>query len=179
MTPRQKFIRWYVRPFNRLKRIKSGDGAYLALSMGFFLCERFYRIRSNTITQHWKTLPFLTAAARGYDCDLRVFQAFWDLFRNGIQHQGAPKKRYTAHWLPGKPKVRLRWVIGDSLPYRPAYIVADGVRRVGVNPWEFTRFILRRFLETPRALERSVSHGFGNILPQPATEPIINVIPYS
>ncbi|MHB1078919.1 MAG: hypothetical protein ACYC67_05920 [Prosthecobacter sp.] len=173
MTSRKKFIRWYVRPFNRLKRIRDGDGAYVALSMGFSLCERYYRIKSRTITKHWKTHPFLEAAARDFDCDPHLFQAFWDVFRNGIQHQGAPKKTYTAHWLPQKPKpkIRLEWAMGGSLSYKPIYIYTDKVKRVGVDPWKFTRFVLTKFLQNPHLLERSVSHRFGSDLPQPQSPP--------
>jgi hypothetical protein len=116
MSPKQKFIRWYVRPFNRLRRIPHGDGAYIALSIGFSLCERYYRIKSNTITKHQVSDPFLRHAARDYNCDVDLFKAFWNLFRHGIQHQGAPKKKYKATWLPGKPTVRINWAIGETCP---------------------------------------------------------------
>jgi hypothetical protein len=178
MTQRQKFIRWYVRPFNRLKRVKNGDAAYVALTIGFSLCERYYRIRSNTITDYRKTVPFLTAAARDFNCDVHLFQVFWSIFRNGIQHQGSPKKKYKANWLPNKPEVRINWAIGSDFSHRPAYIITDHIKRIGVDPWKFTRFVLCKFLSDPRSLERSISHAFGSILTQPQKPPRIIEIPF-
>lgn len=178
MTARQKFIKWYVRPYNRLKRIEGGDGAFVALSIGFFLCERYYRIKSNTITKQTESKQFLEAAARDFNCDVHLFKAFWNLFRHGIQHQGSPKKKYKAHWLPGKPTIRVNWAIGHDLPHRPAYVTTDNTKRIGIDPWKFTRFILTRFLEHPRMLERSVSHAFGSDLQQPQKPPVIRQIPF-
>jgi hypothetical protein len=163
MTNRDKFIRWYVRPFNRLKRIPDGDGAFAALSIGFFLCERYYRIKTNTITQHRKTERFLKAAAKDFDCNYQVFRTFWYLFRNGIQHQGAPKKSFVDYSNPLKPTIRMRWALSDWISHRPGYLVMDNTKRVGVCPWKFTRFILCKFLKNERALERSTSHSFGSI----------------
>lgn len=39
----KRFVRWFVVPFAKLKEIPDGDGAFLALSMGLFLCERYYK----------------------------------------------------------------------------------------------------------------------------------------
>jgi hypothetical protein len=150
----------------------------MALSMGFFLCERYYRFKSHTINNHRNSTRFLRAAARDFDCNEDLFKAFWSLFRNGVQHQGAPKKQYKAFWLPGEPTIRIKWAIGDMLPHRPAYISADGVKRIGICPWKFTAFMLKKFLENERALKSSVSHGFGQVLAQPATLPIITELPF-
>ena len=168
---RQKFIKWYVRPFNRLKRIKNGDGAYIALSIGFFLCERYYRIKSNTITKHRLSKPFLTAAAKDFDCNYQLFRYFWSLFRNGIQHQGAPKKSFFDR--DAKRIVRLKWAIGDIFSHRPGYVYTDGVKRIGVCPWKFTRFIIGKLLNDEQALRRSISHAFGSIMEQPQTLKIV------
>src|ERR1035441_6434433 len=169
LSNRDKFIRWYVRPFNRLKRIPGGDGALMALSMGFFLCERYYRIKTNTITKHNRTEPFLKSAAKDFDCNYEVFCTFWYLFRNGIQHQGAPKKSFIDYSDALKRKVRMKWAIADWFSHRPGYLIMDTTKRVGVCPWKFTRFMLCKFLTNERALERSTSHAFGSILKAPQT----------
>ena len=66
LTPKRKFIEWYVRPFNRLKRIRTGDGAFVILSMGLSLWERYYRIKSNSIKAPRLTDKFHMKAARDF-----------------------------------------------------------------------------------------------------------------
>lgn len=166
ITDRTKFIRWYVSPYNRLKKIPNGDGAFVALSMGFFLCERYYRIKSNTITQHSKTEPFLKKAAWDLDCDLKLFRHFWYLFRNGMQHQGQPKKKFRDFQFGGRT-FRYRWMIGAEFGQRPSLCVNNGLRIIAINPWKFTRFMLTRFIQNPAILRRSISHSFGDIFPLP------------
>jgi hypothetical protein len=42
---------WFVRPFEVLRAgdpNENWNAAYIALSMGFFLCERYYRIKTGT-----------------------------------------------------------------------------------------------------------------------------------
>jgi hypothetical protein len=179
LSSRKKFIKSYVRPYNRLKRIKNGDGAYMALSMGFFLCERYYRIRSHTINRHHISKDFLEAAAKDFDCEIHLFRAFWALFRHGIQHQGSPKKKFRADWLPRKPIIRIKWAIGADLHYRPAYVQTDDVKRIGISPWKFTEFVMRKFLKNPQALEGAISHAFGDTLKQPKKVPVITQIAFN
>ena len=177
MTPRNKFIRWYIRPFNRLKKIKNGDGAYIALSMALFLCERYYRIKSNT-TKVNDSAPFLDAAARDFDCSLDLFKKFWNIFRHGIQHQGSPNNEIRAVWLPSKPVIQTKWAIGGDLPFHPCYVETDSIRRVGIDPWKFADFVLKKFLTDSNALADVSANDFGDELAQPASIPIIIIERY-
>jgi hypothetical protein len=53
LTHEERFRRWIERPFSflehgRRKEDPEWNGAYVALSIGFFLCERYYRIKTAT-----------------------------------------------------------------------------------------------------------------------------------
>jgi len=164
LTPKRKFIKWFVRPYNRLKRVPTGDGAFVILSMGFQLCERYFRIKSNTITKHWK-YTFLKRAAKAYNTDQTLFGDFWFLYRHGLQHQGSPKKKVKVH--DSKKVRRYKWAISDSFTYRPTICNHKGRKVICIYPNEFTAFMLRLFLRNTKLLERSVSHAFGDIFPMP------------
>ena len=167
MTPRTKFIKWYVRPFNRLKRIKNGDGAFIILSMGVSLCERYFRIKSNCITA--KSLPpkFYVAAAKSYGCAADEFEMFWNVYRHGLQHRGQPQK-WIDWWDAGrtrKVKTRIGWSIDASYEACPKIKRQNSKSIFCVNPHKFTEHILKKFLVDPKVLQRSVRHQWGDISP--------------
>ena len=172
LTPKQKFIKWFVRPYNRLKRVEGGDGAFVALAMGFQLCERFYRIKSHTITDH-RSNAFLKPAAKAYNVDHPFFHDFWFLYRHGIQHQGSPKRKVRVLGSNPARYRRYKWAIDARFPERPVECVINNKKAICIDPWKFTAFMLRKFLQNPKELEKSVSHAFGDIFPIPDDTPWI------
>lgn len=166
---RTNFIKWYVRPFNRLKGIKGGDGAFVILTMGLFLCERYYRIKSGCITRDSLSDKFYIRAARDFDCDVTLFKRFWAVYRHGMQHRGHPQRWIMESEAPGVPKkkVRLGWMIDAKFGHRPSLCRSRGKRIIAIDPAKFTRFMLSRFLEDPSTLDRSIRHQFGTIFPIP------------
>lgn len=167
---RKNFIKWYVRPFNRLKRTRRGDGAFIILSMGLFLCERYYRIRSNSIKKDGLPDKFHKMAARDFGCTPALFKRFWLVYRHGIQHRGQPQRWIMETQTPGTPKkkVRVGWLIDDSFLHRPTECLSRGKKTICVDPEKFTRFVLWRFLKNEPALGRSIRHQFGSIFPMSA-----------
>lgn len=165
MTERTKFIKWFVRPFNRLKRIKSGDGGFVILSLGISLCERFFRIKSSCVTPDSLPPKFHIAAAKEFGCTPDTFQIFWMIYRHGIQHRGQPQK-----WImmkrnnsPKKVKTKTGWLIGDEFNHYPTLCRKNGKIIACIDPKKFTSFVLKTFLKNPELLRRSVRHQFGNI----------------
>lgn len=180
MTDRTKFIKWYVRPFNRLKGMRHGDAAFVILSMGIALCERYYRTKSGCITAENLNDKFHRVAARQFDCDLKIWKRFWNVYRHGMQHRGQPQRWIMESKGPGlgKRKVRLGWMIDSSFDYRPSVYRSNGRMVICIDPAKFTRFVLTRFLRDPTALRKSLRHQFGSIMPMPVDcRPA--VVPYS
>ncbi|MAS96147.1 MAG: hypothetical protein CMO55_23340 [Verrucomicrobiales bacterium] len=169
MDDRTKFIKWYVRPFNRLKRIKNGDGAFIILSTGIFLCERYYRIKSNCIRKDDLPDKFYKVAAKDLKVDLDVFERFWGIFRHGMQHRGQPQKWFK-EWTrtrSRKTPKRYGWSIDNDYSAVPTMCKINGKKTICINPHKFTHLMLCKFLQRPDYLGKSVRHQFGNISPRP------------
>jgi len=167
MTSRTKFIKWYVRPFNRLKRVKNGDGAFIILSMGIALCERYFRIKSNCIKSDYIPPVFYVTAAKSFGCTADDFEIFWNVYRHGLQHRAQPQI-WIKWWNKGrtkKVKTRFKWSISANNGLCPKIVDTPKGKVVCVFPNDFTYFILKKFLSDDKTLQRSVRHQFGDIYP--------------
>ena len=87
----ERFEGWFVSPIEKLKELPEGDGGFLALSAALFLCERYYRAKTNTHEKK-KSPLFMKAAAQDMGLSLIDFNRFWQVYRNGMLHQGMPKR---------------------------------------------------------------------------------------
>jgi len=47
-TPLERFTRWYIEPFDMIKKVEGGGGAFVAMAIGLFLCERYFRSITHT-----------------------------------------------------------------------------------------------------------------------------------
>jgi hypothetical protein len=160
-----KFKRWFVAPFDLLKDMDKGDGAFVILSMGLFLCERYFRIKASCIRSDHLNDAFFRKAARAFDCDRVMFERFWNIYRHGMQHRGQPQK-WIKEWSPAagqKVKRRYGWSISHDYTYRPTQRVIRGKKVVCIFPNDFTAFVLKTFLDDPKTLKRSIRHQFGDI----------------
>lgn len=156
----QLFIRWFVVPFHMLKQLNHGDGAFVAFTIGFSLCERFHRIES-TSQDRWRDDSFMQYAARHLDVEKSFFEDFWDVFRNGIQHQASPK------WRAGDGNARkpYKWAIDATYPAKPVLgRNKRGEDVICINPWAFTEHYINLFLGSPQLLKEAVHHSFGNVV---------------
>jgi len=165
MAELDKFKRWYVAPFDRLKNMDDGDGAFVILSMGLFLCERYFRIKAGCVRSDNLNDKFFRKAARAFRCEVDLFERFWNIYRNGMQHRGQPQK-WIREWNPlrtKKIKKRYGWSISHLYSYKPTQQVIDGKKVVCIFPNDFTAFVLNKFLEDPSSLKRSIRHQFGDI----------------
>ena len=155
-TDLERFRRWFVDPVEKLKTLPNGDGAFAALSIGFLLCERYYRIVANT-QEVVKDNKFKKAAAKDLNVNATFFQRFWSAYRNGLMHQGTPK----VHEEDG---IKYKWRIDDKYHEYPTYFDKGGFRYVCLNPWKFTDFMIAKFLGNPSRLNGSLIYQFGKIL---------------
>lgn len=158
------FLRWFVIPFQTLKNIPHGDAAFVAFSICFSLCERYHRIESKTQDDHKQTDKFKCCAAKHLGVNAKFFFDFWDVFRNGVQHQASPK------WRKGDPKAGrkpYKWAIDGDFPHKP--ILAKNEKNedvICINPWTFTEHYISVFLANPELLNDAVHHSFGHIFAQ-------------
>jgi hypothetical protein len=147
---RERFHRWFKAPVDALsKELDDGDGAFVVMSIGFFLCERYFRSMTGN-PDNWQDQSFKALAAAHFDINLDFFEDFWNVYRNGIQHQGSPKretiqKKQTAPNQPlNKPgyPIEYRWRIDGSFDSMPQKAVVGGVTYICINPFGFTHRII-------------------------------------
>ena len=154
-TDMQKFTRWYDNTIRGLSLHPSGDGAFVALSVGFLLFERYYRII--TVTQHVDN--FNVGRDRGAD-DMDVnrtfFRIFWKTYRHGLMHQGTPQ-------IVSEGGIDYKWMIDAEFHEYPTYYDDSGFRFVCLNPWKFAEYAIGKFKANPANLNGSLTYKLGSI----------------
>jgi hypothetical protein len=171
LTHEERFHMWFGRPFHVLEKGKQEDdkdwnGAFLALSLGLFLCERFYRVATSTHDDPPDPKPgdwdsrFKEAAAKDLNIHKDFFEAFWTVFRHGVQHQGMPKKTFRGY---KGVKIWQRWDISADYPDLPQVAWDNGDMVICLNPWGFTKQMLKKFSDSPDELQKGFTHAFGEI----------------
>ena len=153
----ERFEGWFVAPIDKLKELPEGDGAFIAMSVGLFLCERFYRTKTNTHEGQGGDLAFRAEAAADLGVSPDTFEVFWKVFRHGIQHQGMPKEISLQN-----PERHFRWDITSHADGTPKIIPCDATHfMVEVNPWKFCDSMIQKFRDEPEILDKAESHAFG------------------
>ena len=151
----EKFVRWFEVPYHGLKSHSDGDGAFIALSVGFLLFERYYRIITNT----QDIVDFDTARNRGakeLDVNCEFFSIFWSTYRNGLMHQGTPR-------VYERDGIKYKWLIDGTFNEYPTYFDDNGFRYICLDPWKFTEFTLRQFINNPDRINGSIIYSLGDI----------------
>jgi hypothetical protein len=160
-THLERFIRWFVVPLSTLKAIPNGDGAFVAMSIGCFLCERYYRSVTGTQDDYRKT-DYIKAAAKDLKVDGPFFAAFWDIFRNGVQHQATPKAASRADGNANRVK-HYKWRISSDYDAIPTRYFSRGFSVICLDPWKFAELMISKFLNEPSRLSEVSTHSFGDI----------------
>jgi hypothetical protein len=156
MTSSEKLQRWFVEPLRVLKEIPNGDGAFVALSIGCQLCERFYRAKTGT-QEVQDGIPFQEEAGRALGVGEDRFKRFWKAFRHGMQHQGSPKTYQQGG-------IDYKWRISSSYNVVPDEVVIDPTTTViQIDPWKFAEDMILRFVAEPDVLDDAISHAFGDV----------------
>lgn len=155
-TDLQKFTRWYENSVRGLSIHPNGDGAFVALSVGFLLLERYYRIETTTQDD----LHFDTGRDRGadeMDVNRTFFRIFWKTYRHGLMHQGTPK-------IVSEANIDYKWLIDTEFHEYPTYLDDGGFRFICLNPWKFTAYAIQKFKAKPANLLGSLTYRLGKIL---------------
>lgn len=174
LTYLQRFEMWYEKPFLALEvGAKDWNGAYIALSMGMFLCERYYRTKTGThdlpdkkdkesLQGYDQAFRYLAATDLGIRHD--HFNHFWNVFRNGIQHQGMPRT------IEDRDKTgKILRIYKGRISTKEGYseiptMEEDGkVTYIKLNPWAFTKKMIKKFKDHPTILELGFHHAFAEV----------------
>ena len=126
--------------------------------LGVLFVRRYHRIDSKT-QDIWDDKEFLHEAARHLKVDHEFFIEFWDVFRNGIQHQASPKQRQG-----GSERKPYKWSISADFDLFPTVALNQANEEViCINPWKFAEHYIGLFLSESERLDVAVNHAFGAI----------------
>ena len=161
----------HKKPLEPKERQDRFDGAFLAMSLGLFLFERYYRIKAGTHDVQPKAskdsgvdwdAPFKEHASEDLNIDEDFIIAFWAVFRNGVQHQGMPKQVLRGY--KNKGQVWHRWDISVDYPALPQVHWTSATEMViCISPWKFAEFMIKKFESEPEMLEKGFNHAFGEV----------------
>jgi len=154
----ERFDGWFVKPIEKLKELPEGDGGFLALSAALFLCERYYRASTDTLSDKRDDETFKIAAAKDLELSPDDFKLFWIVYRHGIQHQGTPQKYID------KNKMKYIWQIADEFNGIPEiYKINAYKREIRLSVWKFANLIINKFRNNPSVFQKAVSHTFPEV----------------
>jgi len=154
----ERFDGWFVKPIEKLKELPEGDGGFLALSAALFLCERYYRALTRTHHGRGEDEAFKIAAAKDFGLTLDEFKCFWMVYRNGVQHQGIPRKYIDAN------KVEYVWHIADDFGAIPEFYKINAYRyEIRLNVWKFADMIIHKLKSNPTVFKVATSHTFAEV----------------
>src|SRR5574341_477682 len=94
------FKLWYVEPLHALENMPGGHSAFIALATACFLYERY---ASAVLSAHGKRADKkakLDQLVHDFGVDHATAEAFWDVIRDGLLHQGMPMQRKQGATLP-------------------------------------------------------------------------------
>lgn len=158
----ERFNRWFVAPLELLKTLPDGDGAFIALSIGCSLCERYYRAKSNT-EDKWRCYKFKEDAAKDFCIEKSDFDDFWNIYRHGMQHQGTPKQEDKRN-NDGNVIHSYKWLISCEFGELPTFDNSTpNETTIRLDPFKFADLIIQKFLSDPETLAKVSSHAFRDI----------------
>jgi hypothetical protein len=149
-SARYKFLLWFAEPYRVLDENGKGHGAFVALSIGLHLCERYFRFKSGT-TEIWSQDGFLREAAKHYKTDCAFFKEFWNVYRHGMLHQGTPQSDDA-----------YGWDINEDYPPTPTRAFENGKKIICLNPWKFTEEMIVLCWYDPMALTKISNNPLGS-----------------
>lgn len=152
------FERWFATPIRLLRSTSSGDGAFAALMISFGLFERY--VKSTLKRDNIKANPdaFFKRSAQLLNLDQTLFEKFWGMYRDGIQHFLQPK-------IFESNGIKYRWSIEGTYPAKPFYTVDEVNHKViAFDPWKWCELVLELYENDPEVLGVFESHPMGQIM---------------
>jgi len=150
------FTRWYIQPLEKLKEIPNGDGAFVALTISCILYERYavtVITRSGTKVTDDAKRQQLTI---DFETDKNTAEAFWNIIRDGLAHEGMPLQKQHGKSMPG-------WRFRHDFLKPMELANENGAPILLVQPWRFMDKVLSLWLDNMHLLDLSSSFPWGVI----------------
>ncbi|MFA5872703.1 MAG: hypothetical protein WC832_01940 [Anaerolineales bacterium] len=152
LSPLDKFERWYVHPLKVLLQIENGDGGFIAFGATLALYERYIRAKLKTKSIKGSPENFRKEASDDLGVKQYDFQIWWEIFRDGINHQASPKHvrrdgvDYTWHFREDF----------EAVPQRSG-------NEFQLNPGKFIELVIQKYYADPIALTATDTYALGDI----------------
>ena len=146
------FRRWYVGPIDLLEKLPDGDGGWVAFIVGFALYERFILARLKNDNQATDEVSRNKAICDDLGITEHQRSVFWSLCRNGLLHQAMPKIGRTGLYLH------------EEFSDKPQFQIFEGEEFLCINPWKFSKRVLKKFLSRPELIDASDSNPLALIV---------------
>lgn len=157
----EHFNQWFVVPLRTLEKLPNGQGGFVALGAACFLYERYAKALLQTEGKKSGTPQLLSQIASDFSVDKATAEAFWDVIRNGVLHQGMPlQKNHGNKTLPS-------WAFHYSYPPMALEDV-NGKPFLKVQPWKFMNRVLELCEDHFDLLQSSGSFPWATIASVPA-----------
>jgi hypothetical protein len=135
------FKAWFVRPLEVLDI----NGGFIAFMVALALFERMViaKLKLTGIPANKQTIKRKMSEELGLTEDEQ--SVFWNMFRDGLLHEGMPKVGRTG------------FIFHSTFSERPEFGEYDGKPVICIDPWKFTDRILREYESNPRLITASDS----------------------
>jgi hypothetical protein len=135
------FKAWFVKPMEKMDI----DGGFVAFMVALALYERL--IVAKLVLEHGRADEDAQKQKKAEDLGLtdREQSIFWDLFRNGLLHEGMP--------LLGKTG----FILDPDFTDKPKLKYYEGKPVFCIDPWKFYHRVINEFLNDPRLITTSDS----------------------
>jgi hypothetical protein len=157
MSPLEKFDHWFAEPLSQLPELKNCNAAFIAFQISFALWERLIKsqLKQEKIDANPKN--FIARSAKHLNVDDELFDKFWGMYRDGIQHYLQPKV-FTSKG------VKYGWEIDAGYGALPEYYEkAPDHKIIRISPWKWASRVVDEWRKRTDLLEVFDSHRFGDI----------------
>jgi hypothetical protein len=150
-----RFILWYVEPLRVLEQLHEGQGGFVALATACVLYERYAKAVLSSQGQKADRPGLLVQMEADFGVDRATSEAFWDVMRDGLLHQGMPLQKKQGTELP-------KWAFHHSYPLMALEIIR-GEKWLKVQPWKFMNRVIALWEANFVLLAQNNSFPWANI----------------
>jgi hypothetical protein len=151
----ERFKLWYVEPLRALEEMPKGQGGFIALATSCFLYERYAITVLKAQGKKADKPGKISQLASDFDVDDATANAFWDVIRDGLLHQGMPMQQKQGKLLP-------RYAFHHLYPPMSLENI-NGELWLKVQPWKFMKKVLSIWDSNFELLKQSGSFPWANI----------------
>lgn len=99
-TDYERFKIWYIEPLFILKDLPNAQGGFIALTTSCILYERYAKAVLIANGKKAGKLEMVGQLASDFGIDKKSANAFWEVIRDGLAHQGMPMQKKGGKSLP-------------------------------------------------------------------------------